>query len=190
MVEKIDIKKQIEDNEYRRYALSVMSGQERLVVQNLVERVKKQTLGEDIVDYLVPIVPEVHYRKGKKYTKERKLYPWYVFVKCTMNDKIWYVIRNTPWVRLIVGAEIHPIPLTDNEYNEIMAQIREKTERLEHAVPFREWDIVLIRDWEFKWMQWVITEIDIAKWFLYLNVDILGRSTSVMVPFEKVDSVG
>ncbi len=39
-----DIKKQIEDNTHRWYSLSVVSGQELLVVENLTERVKKQNL--------------------------------------------------------------------------------------------------------------------------------------------------
>ena len=39
-----DIKKQIEDNEFKWYVLSVVSGQETLVVENLEERVKKQSL--------------------------------------------------------------------------------------------------------------------------------------------------
>ncbi len=39
-----DIKKQIEDNVHRWYSLSVVSGQELLVVENLRERVKKQDL--------------------------------------------------------------------------------------------------------------------------------------------------
>lgn len=37
-----EIKKQIENNELRRYVLSVVSGQEELVVENLKERIKKQ----------------------------------------------------------------------------------------------------------------------------------------------------
>ncbi len=37
-----EIKKQIENNELRWYVLSVVSGQEELVVQNLKERIKKQ----------------------------------------------------------------------------------------------------------------------------------------------------
>ena len=40
-----------------------------------------------------------------------------------MNDKIWYVVRNTPGVRLIVGAETKPIPLTDEEFAQMQSQI-------------------------------------------------------------------
>jgi len=37
-----EIKKQIENNDHKWYVLSVVSGQEELVVENLKERIKKQ----------------------------------------------------------------------------------------------------------------------------------------------------
>jgi transcription antitermination factor NusG len=71
-----DIKKQIEDNEFRWYVLSVVSGQETLVIENLQERINKQSLEHDIVDFLNPVVNEVYYKKdAKKSLKVRKLYP-------------------------------------------------------------------------------------------------------------------
>lgn len=131
-----DLKKQIEDNTHRWYSLSVVSGQEMLVVENLSERIKKQNLGEDIVDFLVPMVNEATVSKGKKVIKPRKIYPGYIFIKTRMNDKLWYVIRNTPGVKLIVGAETRPIPLTDQEYANIMAQIDKSNEKAEIFVPY------------------------------------------------------
>jgi len=53
-------------------------------------------LEEDIVDYYFPVVMETKMTKGAKTMKEKKLYPGYVFVRSRMNDKIWYVVRNTP----------------------------------------------------------------------------------------------
>lgn len=61
-----EIKKQIEDTNFRRYVLSVTSGQEALVIENLQERVNKQGLAEDVVDYLSPMVSEVSMKKGEK----------------------------------------------------------------------------------------------------------------------------
>lgn len=184
-----DIKKQIEDNEFRWYVLSVISGQETLVVENLQERIKKQSLETDIVDFLNPIVNEVYYKKGKKSFKVRKLYPGYVFVKCKMNDKIWYVIRNTPGVRLIVGAETRPIPLTQKEYDEMVGYINDKNQRAEYAIPFQEGDVVLVKEGDFNGMKGMVTEVDPAKWFLYVNIEILWRNTPVMVSFEKVERI-
>jgi transcriptional antiterminator NusG len=70
-----------------------------------------------------------------------------------MNDKIWYVIRNTPGVRLIVGAETRPIPLTQKEYDDMMAYINEKNERAEYAIPFKEGDLVLLKEGDFHGMK-------------------------------------
>lgn len=184
-----DIKKQIVDNEYRWYVLSVVSGQESLVIDNMQERVNKQWLENDIVDYLNPIVNEVYYKKWQKAFKSRKLYPGYVFVKSKMNDKIWYIIRNTPGVRLIVGAETRPIPLTEKEHDDMVKHIEEKNAKAEYAVPFEEGDIVVLKEGDFDGMQGIVTSIDPAKGMLYTNVEILGRSTPVMVSFEKVERV-
>jgi len=81
------------------------------------------------------------------------MYPGYVFVKSKMNDKIRYIIRNTPGVRLIVGAETRPIPLTDKEYDEMIKHIKEKNARAEFAVPFEEGDIVELKEGDFSGMK-------------------------------------
>lgn len=184
-----EIKKQIHDDEYRWYVLSVVSAQEHIVIENLMERVKKQWLDNEIVDFMVPMVPEVNFKKStwKKTIVNKKLYPGYVFVKSKMDEKIWYILRNTPWVRLIVGAETRPIPLTDKEYEDMMNYIQEKSERAEHSSPFKVWDVVTLKEWEFAWTQWVINEIDNHKWVVYVNVEILWRTTPMMIPFEKVE---
>ncbi len=182
-----EIKKQIEDNEYKWYVLSVVSGQEQMVVKNLKERIKKQWLDDEIVDYLVPIVHETKMTKTKKITRERKLYPGYVFIKSKMNDKIWYVVRNTPWVRIIVGAETRPVPLTEKEYQDIIKQVEEKNSRSELTVPFQEWDVVVMTEWDFTNMKWVIREIEAEKWFAIVNLEMLWRITPVMVEFNKIE---
>jgi len=181
-----DIKKQIEDNTHRWYSLSVVSGQEMLVVENLRERIKKQNLTEDIVDFLVPMVNEATVTKGKKVIKPRKIYPGYIFIKTRMNDKLRYVIRNTPGVKLIVGAETRPIPLTDKEYENIMAQIDKSNEKAEIFVPFQKGDVVELKDGDFAGMKGNVKDVDAEKGIVVVNVEILGRLTPIAVTFDKV----
>jgi len=38
----VEIKKQIHDNNLKRYVLSVVSGQEQIVIENMKERIQKQ----------------------------------------------------------------------------------------------------------------------------------------------------
>lgn len=182
-----EIKKQIEDKNFKRYVLSVTSGQEALVIENLQERVNKQGLSEDVVDYLCPMINEASIKKWEKIVKQKKLYPWYVFFKSRMNDKIWYVVRNTPGVRLIVGAETKPIPLSDQEYQQIMDQIAQSQERSELTIPYKVWDIVLLKQWDFKWMKWNIKELDSDKGLAVVQVEMLGRLTPVAVAIDQIE---
>jgi len=182
-----EIKRQIEDNHFKWYVLSVVSWQEELVIENLKERVKKQWLQEDVADFLSPMINESSLKKWEKIIKQRKLYPGYVFIKSKMNDKIRYIIRNTPWVRLIVWAETRPIPLTDDEYNKIMEQIKKSQERSELRIPFKEGDVVLLKTWDFKWMKWSIRNIDSEKWAVIVNIEMLWRLTPVVMDLDKIE---
>ena len=184
-----EIKKQIEDKDYRWYCLSVVAGQESMVVENLIERVKKQWLEEDIIDYYYPVITETKIGKTKTTTKEVKLYPGYVFVRSKMNDKIWYVVRNTPWVRIIVGAETHPVPVTDIELENIKKQVLEQSERSSLAIPYKIGDLVTLNDGNFVWAVGAVREIDAEKGTLVINIEMLGRMTPVMISFDKVELV-
>lgn len=187
-VQWLDISKQILDNQYRWYVVSVNSGQESQVVWHLQERVGKKKMEDEIIDYLNPIINEVSYKKGEKIIKQTKLYPGYVFIKSKMNEKIWYLVRNTPWVRLIVWAEIRPIPLTDKEYDDMVAYIESKNSKAEYAVPFEQWDVVTLKDGDFWGLTWVVTWVDTKQWTVAVNIEILWRNTHVEVPFDKVQS--
>ena len=183
----VEIKKQIQDDNFKWYVLSVVSGQEQLVIDNMKERVQKQWLSDDVVDYLSPIVNEYSMKKGEKVVKQKKLYPGYVFFKSRMNDKIWYVIRNTPWVRLIVWAETRPVPVEDYEYENIINQIKKSQERSDLKIPYKEWDVVLLKTWDFKWMKWSIKTIDTEKGTVIVNIEMLGRLTPVVIDADKIE---
>jgi transcriptional antiterminator NusG len=183
----VEIKKQIEDRNLRRYVLSVTSGQEDLVVENLKERINKQGLKDDVVEFLNPKVSETTIKKGEKIVKQKKLYPGYLFFKSRMNDRIRYVVRNTPGVRLIVGAETKPVPLTDNEFEEMMKQITQSQERSELKVPYKAGEVVLLKTGDFKGMQGTIKEVDADKGQVVVHVEMLGRLTPVIIDVDKIE---
>lgn len=183
-----DLSKQIIDDQHKWYSLSVVSGQEHLVVENMKERIKKQNLFDDIVDFLVPEVNDVVMKWGKKIAKPRKLYPGYLFIKTRMNEKLWYVIRNTPGVKLIVGAETRPIPLTEAEYQMMMSNVNQSNEKATMYVPFSVGDVVSIKDGNFANMKGNVKDVDAEKWLVVVNVEILGRLTPVALTFDKVSA--
>ncbi|HRX64225.1 MAG TPA: transcription termination/antitermination protein NusG [Candidatus Absconditabacterales bacterium] len=183
----VEIKKQIHDNNLKRYVLSVVSGQEQIVIENMKERIQKQGLSEDVVDYMSPVVNEYSLKKGEKVIKQKKLYPGYVFIKSKMNDKIWYIIRNTPGVRLIVGAETRPVPLTEKEYQDIVDHIAKSQERAELQIPYKEGDVVMLKTGDFKGMKGNIKTIDTEKGTVIVNIEMLGRLTPVVIDADKIE---
>ena len=184
----VEIKKQIEDRTFRRYVLSVNSGQEDLVLENLKERVVRQWLQEDVVEILNPKVNEVSVsKKWEKVIKQKRLYPGYLFFKSRMNDKIWYVIRNTPGVRLIVWADTHPVPLTDDEFNKMMQQVQASEDSLDVRVPFKKGDLVLIKSWDLKWTKWTVISVDSDKGLVTVSVEWLGQLTPTTVWMDTVE---
>ncbi len=189
LINQNDISKQIIDDTHRWYSLSVVSWQEHLVVENMKERIKKQNLHDDIVDFLVPEVNDVVMKAGKKISKPRKLYPGYIFVKTRMNEKLWYIIRNTPWVKLIVWAETRPIPLTEQEYQMMMNNVNQSNEKATMFVPYQVWDVVAIKDGNFANMKGNVKDVDIEKWLVVVNVEILWRLTPVVLTFDKVSQI-
>jgi transcriptional antiterminator NusG len=136
-----------------------------------------------------PVVQEYSIKKWEKVIKSKKLYPGYVFIKSKMNDKIRYVIRNTPGVRLIVWAETRPIPLTEQEYLDIIKQIEKSQERSELIIPYKIGDVVMLKTWDFKWMKWVVKNIDENKWTAIVNVEMLWRLTPVVIDVDKIELI-
>ena len=184
----VEIKKQIEDRTFRRYVLSVNSGQEDLVLENLKERVIRQWLQEDVVELLNPKVNEVSIsKKWEKVVKQKRLYPGYLFFKSRMNDKIRYVIRNTPWVRLIVWADTHPVPLTDDEFSQMMLQVKASEDSSDIKVPFKKGDLVLIKSWDLKGTKWTVISVDSEKWLITVSVEWLGQLTPTTVWMDTVE---
>jgi transcriptional antiterminator NusG len=126
-------------------------------------------------------------KKWEKVIKQKRLYPGYLFFKSRMNDKIWYVIRNTPWVRLIVWADTHPVPLTDDEFNKMMQQVQASEDSLDVRVPFKKGDLVLIKSWDLKGTKWTVLSVDSEKWLVTVSVEWLGQLTPTTVWMDTVE---
>jgi transcriptional antiterminator NusG len=148
----------------------------------------RQWLQEDVIEILNPKINEVSVsKKWEKVIKQKRLYPGYLFFKSRMNDKIWYVIRNTPWVRLIVWADTHPVPLTDEEFNQMMQQVKASEDSFDVKVPFKKWDLVKIKSGELKWTEWKIISVDSEKWLVTISTELLGQLTPMTVWMDTVE---
>ena len=116
----------------RWYVAHTYTGYENKVKDSIEKIVENRGLGHLIYDIKVPAVKEnvldengkpVLDKNGEEKIVETKLFPSYVFVKMTMNDESWHVVRNITGVTGFVGPGSEPTPLTDEEVEMFQVEV-------------------------------------------------------------------
>lgn len=160
--------------EARWYVIHTYSGHENKVKDNMESMVKNQDLGDMIFDVQVPMEDYVEEKDGVKKLKERKMFPSYVLVKMIMNDKSWYVVRNTRGVTGFVGPGSKPIPLSEEEVKNLGVT---KTEETLDA--YEVGDRVKVLTGPFEDFIGTVEELDTEKNKVKVSISMFGRDTLV-----------
>ena len=169
------------------YVIHTYSGYENKVMQTLERKVKSMGLENVINRILVPMEDEVDIKDGKKHVVKRKIFPGYVLVEMEVNDRSWYVVRNTPGVTGFVGSATKPIPLNPEEVKRILKSqgIDESEPKVHISVEVGEQ--VRITSCPFENFIATITEINDEKGTLKGLIDMFGRETSVEVDYSQIE---
>lgn len=174
------------ESEKNWYVIHTYSGYEKKVKDNLERKVRSMGLENVIERILVPEEDEIDVKDGRKRTVRRKIYPGYVFVEMEVNDRSWYVVRNTPGVTGFVGSATKPVPLEPQEVRRILkSQGIEKEVRPQISVEIGEQ--VRIISGSFDNFYATITEINNEKGTLKGLIDMFGRETSVEVDYSQIE---
>ena len=174
------------ESEKNWYVIHTYSGYEKKVKDNLERKVRSMGLENVIERILVPEEDEIDVKDGRKRTVRRKIYPGYVFVEMEVNDRSWYVVRNTPGVTGFVGSATKPVPLEPQEVRRILkSQGIEKEVRPQISVEIGEQ--VRIISGPFDNFYATITESNNEKGTLKGLIDMFGRETSVEVDYSQIE---
>ena len=90
------------------YVAHTYSGYENKVKEDLEKTVENRGLQDMILEVSYPTEEVVEMKDGKRKVVTRKLLPGYVMIKMIMNDKTWYIVRNTRGVTGFVGPASSP----------------------------------------------------------------------------------
>ena len=101
------------------YVAHTYSGYENKVKEDLEKTVENRGLQDMILVISYPTEEVVEMKDGKRKVVTRKMLPGYVMIKMIMNDKTWYIVRNTRGVTGFVGPGSKPVPLTDEEVTKL-----------------------------------------------------------------------
>lgn len=174
------------ESEKKWYVIHTYSGYENKVMATLERKVKSMGLENVINRILVPMEDEVDVKDGKKRTVKRKIFPGYVLVEMEVNDRSWYVVRNTPGVTGFVGSATKPVPLEPEEVKKILKSQGVDSEPKQH-VDVEVGEQVRITSGPLKNFIATITEINEEKGTLKGLIEMFGRETTVEVDYSQIE---
>ena len=168
------------------YVIHTYSGYENKVLQTLEQKVKSMGLENVINRILIPMEDEIDVKDGKKRTVKRKVFPGYVLIEMEVNDRSWYVVRNTPGVTGFVGSATKPIPLEPKEVERILGKQEVESEPKTH-ISVEVGEEVRITEGPFENCMAVVTEINEEKGTVKGLVNMFGRETPVEVDYSQIE---
>jgi len=171
------------------YIVHTYSGFENKVKESLEQRVAAYGLQGDIGEVLIPTEDIVEKRGGREVKSARRFFPGYILVEMNMTDHAWHVVKNTPKVTGFVGAGAKPTPLSKDEVEQILTQVRSAAEKPKPKYMFERGEQVRINDGPFTSFNGVVDEVNLDKNTLKVMVTIFGRSTPVELDFLQVEKV-
>ena len=167
----------------RWYVAHTYTGYENKVKDSIEKMVENRGLGHLIYDVKVPIETSVEKNdKGEEKIVETKLFPSYVFVKMTMNDESWHVVRNISGVTGFVGPGSEPTPLTDAEIEMFNVEVSEEFK-------FKIGDKVKVVSGIFEGYSGVLQEISEDQKSLTILASTERRDIPIMVETKDVRAV-
>lgn len=167
------------------YVIQVISGTEENVKQSLFQRRESFGLEEFIIDVFVPTHDVVSVRAGgTKVKKKKNILPGYILVEMVVTNESWYIVRNTPNVTGFLGAWNIPVPVSWAELEQLKWKVESKEETF--STKFKNGDRAVITKGAFEWNEWVITDVNEAKWLVKVNINLLGRDTPIELDFSQV----
>jgi transcriptional antiterminator NusG len=171
------------------YIVHTYSGFEKKVAESLQQRVQAYGLQDEIGEVLIPTEDVVEMRAGKKVVSSKRFFPGYILVEMNMTDNAWHVVKNTPKVTGFVGAGTKPTPLTKDEVEQILTQVRTAAEKPKPKYTFDKGDQVRINEGPFAGFNGIVDEVNTDKNTLKVMVTIFGRSTPVELDFLQVEKL-
>ncbi|MGL4210463.1 MAG: transcription termination/antitermination protein NusG [Cetobacterium somerae] len=188
------------------FMIHTYSGYEKKVKTDLEQKIETLGLSNIVTKVLVPEEETIEERRGKKKVISRKLFPGYVMLEMEatreesgdginfrVDSDAWYVVRNTNGVTGFVGVGSDPIPMEDDEVENIFSVIGYKNDEDEKAikevikVDYEVGDYVKLLSEGFENQEGKVAEIDMEHRKVKVMMEMFGRMTPIEVDLDSVE---
>ncbi len=171
------------------YIVQSHSSFENKVAQLIKEEAEKAKISEKIEEIIVPTHDITEVKRGKRVQRKKKYFPGYVLIKSEMDNNIYHMIKNIKKVSGFLGSRGTPVPVSDNEIEKILGQIKDGVAQPKSSVDYSIGEKVQVIDGPFASFSGLVEEIDDDKSRLKVSVSIFGRPTPVDLEFNQVEKM-
>ena len=174
----------------RWYVVHTLTGKEFTVKKALENAIagsseKKNFFG----GVFIPTEKVAEVREGEKRITERKFFPGYILIEMELNDKSWYLVKNTPGVTGFVGTKTRPVPLEEDEIKDILEQTKEAKEKPVPKILFKSGEAVRVKEGPFKNFTGTIEDTNLEKGKIRVMISIFGRPTPVELEAWQIEKM-
>jgi transcription termination/antitermination protein NusG len=188
------------------YVVHTYSGMENRVKSNLENRITSLNMEDFIFEIVVPTEEVAEIKNGQRRMVKRTVLPGYVLVRMDLTDESWSTVRHTPSVTGFVGHSQHPVPLSLEEVEKMLAPAvvaaaeaeaeaagtaaaKPAAKKKVEVADFGVGDSVMVVDGPFATLHATITEINPEAQRVKALVEIFGRETPVELSFNQIQKV-
>lgn len=171
------------------YVVHTQTGSEDKVKTSLEGRITSSGLSDLISRLLIPTEQVSEIRAGKKKISERKFFPGYLLVEMDLNEQAYILIKGTPGVTGFIGVGKKPLPLPENEVEDILKRAEETQVKPSPKVVFEKDEQIRVIDGPFVNFNGTIEEVYPEKGKIKVSVSIFGRSTPVELEYWQVEKI-
>lgn len=166
------------------FALKVLSGSETSIINQIKLNYDAAGLAEQFEEIYCP---SVEVKSGKK-TRQKQLYPGYIFIKMIMNEKTKDAVISIPRVySFLTDGTGKPKVISEKEYQKMIGKISEVHQSSAEGETFAIGDLVKIKSGSFNEFKGTVLAIEREKKLLTLSILVFQRETRVTVAFENAE---
>ena len=169
------------------YIVQTFSGFEQKVADTVKEILRKKKLEEEIEEILIPMHEVTEVKRGKRVQVKKNYFPSYVLVKMEMNKELYHMIKNIQKVTGFLGTTGKPVPVSDNEIDKILGNIKEGSLVPTPSVSFDIGEQVKVCEGPFASFTGLVEGVDEEKSRLKVSVSIFGRPTPIELEYNQVE---
>lgn len=176
----------VSEENLRWYVVHSYSGYE-LRVRKFLEGPLKRKFPGRVGKVAIPTEEITNRRNGKDFTREKKLYPGYVFVQLELDDEMILDIRGMPNVSGFPPMNKgRPVPLAETDMKRILGHADGGEEKKIIRISFKVGQTVRVVEGPFRNFTGVVESINPERGKVRVIFTIFGRKAPVEIDHSQV----